>query len=128
MYCGDSLSTFLTCGQDPLYLPPDSELHVDIWRLTDRRKVWYEWSAQSFLAIPQIQPNDLLRSISPFVQASGEDVGSESDSKQSLKVQTNSSMVESVSQHLASEDSPTLVKIGQTALHNPCGRSSWIGL
>jgi len=124
--------------KEPLYLPRDSELHVDIWRLTDKRKVWYEWSAESFLVVPQILRSDMLRPISPFDQASVEDTGL-SDSKQSPFLSPhplsplpadspNLDAVQSVSQPLTWEDSLILVKIGQTALHNAGGRSSWIGL
>lgn len=36
----------------PLYLPADSELDVSMWRLTDGKRVWYEWAAESFFAVP----------------------------------------------------------------------------
>ena len=37
--------------RDPLYVPPNSELEVHMWRLSDERRVWYEWSAEVFLCI-----------------------------------------------------------------------------
>lgn len=37
--------------REPLYLPSNSELEVHIWRLTDDKRVWYEWSAEAFLNI-----------------------------------------------------------------------------
>jgi protein arginine N-methyltransferase 5 len=27
----------------PLYVPAGAQVILDFWRLTDRRKVWYEW-------------------------------------------------------------------------------------
>ncbi|KAF8515395.1 PRMT5-domain-containing protein [Hysterangium stoloniferum] len=124
--------------KEPLYLPRNSELHVDIWRLTDKRKVWYEWSAESFLAVSQIQPSDMLRSISPVDQASVEDVGPpDSNQSPSLSLQPGSPLesdnpdldvAQLVSEGLTCENSLTLVKVGQTALHNAGGKSSWIGL
>ena len=38
----------LTILQSPLYVPDDAELEVSIWRQTDDRKVWYEWSVEAF--------------------------------------------------------------------------------
>lgn len=38
----------------PLYLPAGSELEVHMWRLTDEHRVWYEWSAEAFLTLPQV--------------------------------------------------------------------------
>ncbi|WFD45353.1 type II protein arginine methyltransferase [Malassezia psittaci] len=35
--------------RDPIYLPAHSELDVHIWRLSNERRVWYEWSAECFL-------------------------------------------------------------------------------
>lgn len=37
--------------REPLYLPANSELEVHLWRLTDERRVWYEWSAETFLVL-----------------------------------------------------------------------------
>jgi len=31
----------------PLYIPQNSEINVHMWRLTDNKKVWYEWSVTS---------------------------------------------------------------------------------
>ncbi len=44
---------FNSDGQDPLYLPARSELEVYLYRLTDpnRRRVWFEWSAEVFLPL-----------------------------------------------------------------------------
>lgn len=41
-------------SQDPLYLPANSELDVQIWRMTDsvKRRVWFEWSASAYLLLP----------------------------------------------------------------------------
>ncbi|WFD04459.1 type II protein arginine methyltransferase [Malassezia obtusa] len=37
--------------REPLYLPANSELEVHLWRLSDERRVWYEWSAECFLVL-----------------------------------------------------------------------------
>ncbi|KAK9366456.1 PRMT5 arginine-N-methyltransferase-domain-containing protein [Lipomyces kononenkoae] len=36
----------------PLYVPDDSEIEISIWRKTDNRKVWYEWSIETFVLVP----------------------------------------------------------------------------
>lgn len=40
---------FTNISQSPLYIPDDAELEVSIWRQTDDRKVWYEWSVEAFV-------------------------------------------------------------------------------
>lgn len=37
--------------KEPLYVPAGAEVDVHLWRLTTGRKVWYEWSLESFLNI-----------------------------------------------------------------------------
>ncbi|KAL5485729.1 hypothetical protein ACEPAI_6770 [Sanghuangporus weigelae] len=37
--------------KEPLYLPSNAELRVNIWRLTASDKVWYEWYAEAFLPV-----------------------------------------------------------------------------
>ena len=39
--------------REPLYVPDNSELEVHLWRLTDDKRVWYEWSAEVFLCLEQ---------------------------------------------------------------------------
>ncbi len=34
-----------------MYLPAGAELEVHMWRLTSSDRVWYEWSAESFLCL-----------------------------------------------------------------------------
>ncbi|KIJ52640.1 hypothetical protein M422DRAFT_65066 [Sphaerobolus stellatus SS14] len=87
--------------REPLYLPAQSELRVSIWRLTDKRKVWYEWSAESFLPLALT-----TASVSAVV-------GEEEDT---------------IVEEKTTEETMTSIKIGQSSLHNPGGRSSWIGL
>ncbi|KAG8885281.1 methyltransferase protein [Tulasnella sp. 331] len=120
--------------KEPLYLPANSEVDISIWRVTDRRKVWYEWFAESFFRVPgfpqsstslvppkaqpQMVPSIIEESNvlppSPMVDAPPA-IG---DSRLSTKTQTVPT----------SQMQDTRVKIGQTGLQNPGGRSSWIGL
>ncbi|OBZ72207.1 hypothetical protein A0H81_07794 [Grifola frondosa] len=108
--------------KDPLYLPSDAELEVSMWRLTDQRKVWYEWYAEAFLPVPSasIRRPNWRDSLSPI---------SASDSTvllpPSTPIMVSSPLLDVPPLSLSGN---TLIKIGQTALHNPGGRSSWIGL
>ncbi|KAJ7127039.1 PRMT5-domain-containing protein [Mycena epipterygia] len=120
--------------KEPLYLPSNSELQVSIWRLTNERQVWYEWHAESFMNIistPSAE-NDLSISSprSPSFANGGSLMASPSRNTPSPLIDANDGVafdrrsytresVESVSR---------LIKIGHTSLHNPGGRSSWIGL
>lgn len=117
--------------KEPLYLPSGAELEVHIWRLTDSksRKVWYEWHAESFLPITG-KINGL---VSPPPN-SGSIHGSRIVSNGSNVLSANSPMMDAPISPMPGGAFPGLnntesrVKIGQTSLHNPGGRSSWIGL
>ncbi|KAI9893353.1 MAG: methyltransferase protein [Vezdaea aestivalis] len=37
--------------KDPLYIPDNSEVVVNLWRQTDDRKVWYEWMIETFVIL-----------------------------------------------------------------------------
>ncbi|KAF9450345.1 PRMT5-domain-containing protein [Macrolepiota fuliginosa MF-IS2] len=126
--------------KEPLYLPSNSELQVSIWRLTNERQVWYEWHAESFLTIP-ITPGsrDDLSSLQP---ASGISQGLASPLNMPSPLaddesffSTNNRSPAQPQHHQQPSRSMTLsglghevIKIGHTSLHNPGGRSSWIGL
>ena len=114
--------------QEPLYLPSNSELQVSIWRLTNQRQIWYEWYAEAFLPLPD---TSLVSIDEPVSQ--GEGYGN----LQQTAEKTPSPLIDAldVAAEQAEEDENgasasriRLVKIGQTTLHNPKGRSSWIGL
>ncbi|OCH94445.1 PRMT5-domain-containing protein [Obba rivulosa] len=124
--------------RDPLYLPSNSELHVSIWRLTNQRQVWYEWHAEAFLPVPRSAPNsDRTPNVTKRKRQSQDTVLL---SPRPLSAVASSPLVDAVDvpfivergERTAEEEEDRgevmLVKIGQTALHNPHGRSSWIGL
>lgn len=125
-------------AQEPLYLPSNSELQVSIWRLTNERQVWYEWHAESFLSMlsPAVAtPDGMLSPSGSLGNAS---------LYPSTSMGISSPLVDAVDTTFLDRDgvrpvagggigdtSPAgreMVKIGQTSLHNPGGRSSWIGL
>lgn len=55
--------------QEPLYLPPNSELDVHMWRLTASRRVWYEWNAEVFLPLPSPLSGSASGRVSPSSSA-----------------------------------------------------------
>ncbi|RDX42125.1 PRMT5-domain-containing protein [Lentinus brumalis] len=124
--------------KDPLYLPADAELTVSIWRLTDARKVWYEWYAEAFLPVPTASVSspiwrDTLSPMSPSpdssflspVASTPTIVTSPLQDVHHLTLEVPGPMSMMGDRH---KEGVSLVKISQTALHNPGGRSSWIGL
>ena len=138
------MSRFRDVLQEPLYLPSNSELQVSIWRLTNERRVWYEWHAESFLTIPVAASDNSMASTAAerllssfFAPSSGGSLPSANapsplidaaeplpsfESRASIpRAREPSSMIEE-------EMGYDIVKIGHTSLHNPAGRSSWIGL
>ncbi|KAF4614217.1 hypothetical protein D9613_007754 [Agrocybe pediades] len=115
--------------KEPLYLPSNSELQVSIWRLTSDRQVWYEWHAESFITIPSrasVSEELTGQSLSPSFSGNSSFSSMASpliDPKELAYLDVN---------RLSIPDNDggeyDTVKIGHTSLHNPGGRSSWIGL
>ncbi|KAI3618068.1 shk1 kinase-binding protein 1 [Moniliophthora roreri] len=122
--------------REPLYLPRNSELHVSIWRLTNRRQVWYEWHAESFLSV-QYAPIESTMTpsfSSPRLPVIGR---SSSLGMMSPSLGAPSPLIDAVEIPLERKmmyEEPEgrlatgLLKIGHTGLHNADGRSSWMGL
>jgi protein arginine N-methyltransferase 5 len=119
--------------KEPLYLPSNSELHVSIWRLTNERQVWYEWYAESFLPVFSI----------PSSPEHSEDTSGDGSffACTSAHVAVPSPVIDAIdafpsldrsesrkSEEESLKSTAGVIKIGQTSLHNPGGRSSWIGL
>ncbi|KIM68377.1 hypothetical protein SCLCIDRAFT_105837 [Scleroderma citrinum Foug A] len=120
--------------REPLYLPSNSELQVSIWRQTNDRQVWYEWYAESFLPVcnaplPSDQSEDIMGPDGSFFASASTHVAVPSPVIDAVDVFPLTPRSET---SRASSEPPRsasgVVKIGQTALHNPGGRSSWIGL
>ncbi|KAF9476682.1 shk1 kinase-binding protein 1 [Pholiota conissans] len=114
--------------KEPLYLPSNSELQVSIWRLTNDRQVWYEWHAESFISIPAAadRKEELMLSTT-FPATPFSAMGAPSpliDSKEPPRLDTSRFAAYGTSEEALYD----MVKIGHTSLHNPGGRSSWIGL
>ncbi|KAG6861031.1 hypothetical protein C0995_004734 [Termitomyces sp. Mi166 len=105
--------------KEPLYLPSNSELQVSIWRLTNERQVWYEWHAESFLSSPVAQSES---------QSAASVPASPSDTVFSPLIDADDPMRGRFQVFDTATPVYETVKIGQTSLHNPGGRSSWIGL
>ncbi|KAF6757275.1 shk1 kinase-binding protein 1 [Ephemerocybe angulata] len=123
--------------KEPLYLPSGSELQVSIWRLTNQKQVWYEWHAESFLSVPgkSTSNDELLLSAGPRSPAFSEGTPLSPMADREDPFLVDSGLSRSATLPPASstmfhnrELGYELVKIGHTSLHNPGGRSSWIGL
>lgn len=127
-------------SKEPLYLPSNSELQVFVWRLTDQRQVWYEWYAESFLPvlrplaeIPKAGPIPKVDGRGSFVTATSVPFATPSpfiDAVDSPFFVPGDRLFKEVTKRVeeVSKIETGVVKIGQTSLHNPCGRSSWMGL
>jgi protein arginine N-methyltransferase 5 len=122
--------------KEPLYLPSNSELQVSIWRLTNERQVWYEWHAESFLAMPA---PSIVSLASPGVSggrltASGTSssltigIPQPAVSSPLLDAPESFHTIVSGARNEGAEVGYDIIKIGHTSLHNPSGRGSWIGL
>lgn len=151
------ITVFHLLLQDPIYLPASSELDVQIWRLTDntKKRVWFEWSAQAYLAItaPLSGPGGALGglasptsatfstssgvgggragALSPvlggseaaFASAPSPMLGSNEGGRMSAILEEGQGQEQG-----AAGATVNRIKISQTRLHNPGGKTSWIGL
>lgn len=114
-----------------------------MWRLTSDRQVWYEWCAEAFLPLPgtSVLPekpkalanteDDTSQLLAPLttptiIHSPLADADDSTSAFTSEKISLGCPPDESGSEGAGSRIG--LVKIGQTSLHNPGGRSSWIGL
>ena len=121
-------------------MPSNSELRVSLWRLTDQRQVWYEWYAESFL--PVLRPPTEAPKVGPLPRVDGHGSFATATSTQ---IVPPSPLIDAVDNPFQisgdqllkegmkrvgeiSKIETGVVKIGQTMLHNPGGRSSWMGL
>ncbi|KAL7415886.1 PRMT5 arginine-N-methyltransferase-domain-containing protein [Mrakia frigida] len=126
--------------KEPLFLPSNSELDVHIWRLTDSRsrKVWYEWHAEAFLPVTQTNSNN-----SPSLNGAPQTPNPHRSGGSNISPPAPSPMMDAhnsgggFSYAQGDRDSGNgfdlgagggRLKIGQTSLHNPYGRGSFIGL
>lgn len=115
--------------QDPLYLPGNSELHVSMWRVTDQQRVWYEWYAEAFLPVMIPVLDWTVDRASANLTAISTPLIAPSPTIDALDFPPiiNKAEIPRISNE-SSRAETRLVKVGQTALHNPGGRSSWIKL
>ena len=143
----------------PLYLPSGAELRVNMWRLTEHRKVWYEWSAEAFLPVfhpaassplPASVSSTRATTVPPSPSSQWFNVDGAGSVHVASPMNAPSPLIDAIdnpflservatprsghrlSRGLSGDDSAGseagVVKVGQTGLHNPGGRSSWIGL
>ena len=115
---------------------------MSLWRLTDTRKVWYEWYAEAFLPVPSSSVSspiwkDTMSPLSPspdsgvFLSPTPVYTPTMLTSPLLDVPHLTLDVPGSASTSLRDgrpKEGVSLVKISQTALHNPGGRSSWIGL
>ncbi|GAA6004774.1 protein arginine N-methyltransferase [Rhodotorula paludigena] len=166
---GDMLSwfpIFFPLGE-PVYLPANSELDVQIWRLTDntKRRVWFEWAAQAYLVVSPalaaagVGANHRISLTSPpgsatsgsfsaiagrgngalspqlggseaaFASAPSPHLGAAGDGRMPGIAEEGAGIAGSDASVLGfGAGSSERIKISQTRLHNPGGKTSWIGL
>lgn len=108
-----------------------------MWRLTNQRQVWYEWSAEAFLPVmgssslkdKDDQSQMVYLDKSPVVSGlSSPSAMSRSPLVDAVPLEPPIVIEGSDVDMESRKQDVGLIKIGQTALHNPRGRSSWIGL
>jgi len=120
--------------KQPIYLPGGSELEINIWRLTSKTKIWYEWCCEVYLPT------------SPAAGRGGAGVDG-SPQTPGFGRSASASMGGSTSGVGGGQPSPMMdapfspgyqqgmgvggegrIKIAQSTLHNAGGQQSWVGL
>jgi protein arginine N-methyltransferase 5 len=144
----DTTSFWTELFQEPLYLPSNSELDVHIWRLTDSRsrKVWYEWHAEAFLPLPSSALHNLSSPSLGVVNGFGQlgpatpgprspQMGAIASPMMDAAQLSGGSFRDGAESLMGGRDGleggssqAGRLKIGQSSLMNPQGRSSFIGL
>jgi protein arginine N-methyltransferase 5 len=136
--------------RQPIYLPSGSELEVNMWRLSDNKgkKVWYEWSAESYLPVTLAPGAPGTRPVSASMSGQGNGIalaptptGSlNANSRNQLSAPASSPMMDAAysptrasfgavqGQGAPGAGAEGRIKIGQTGLHNVGGVHSWVGL
>ncbi|WVF70794.1 hypothetical protein IAT40_005588 [Kwoniella sp. CBS 6097] len=137
--------------KESIYLPSNSELEVNLWRLCDSkgRKIWYEWSVESYLPISLnggvgVQsPNSagLTPNGSRHVSAAGMPGGGQPSPLMDAPFSPGFGSLSANLPGIAGAGGGAgagvgvggaggemRVKIGQSSLHNPAGVHSWVGL
>ena len=107
-----------------------------MWRLTNQRQVWYEWFAELFMPVFKTPPlEEASEDAYDIVNGQGSFLASPS-----TPIATPSPLIDAIdtpflerrNRYFTREEFKKadlgVVKIGQTSLHNPGGKSSWIGL
>lgn len=112
-----------------MYLPGNSELHVSMWRVADQQRVWYEWYAEAFLPVMIPVLDWTVDRAATSLSATPTPLVTPSPTIDALDVPPVVNRTEIPrTPNESSRTETRLVKVGQTALHNPGGRSSWIRL
>jgi protein arginine N-methyltransferase 5 len=121
--------------KQPIYLPGGSELEINIWRLTSKTKIWYEWCCEVYLPTsPPIgggggvnmvgspQTPGLGRSASASMSGSTAGVGGGQPSPM-----MDAPFSPGYQQGMGSGGEGR-IKVAQSTLHNAGGQQSWVGL
>ena len=127
--------------KEPLYLPSGSELEVNIWRLWDggRQRVWYEWSAEAYLPMTPgtgLERRTSANGLTPQLGRGVSQIGGAPSPMMDAPFSPGLSSASGVGilggggtgLGNSGQGGDGRVKIGQTSLHNPGGRHSWVGL
>ncbi|WWD18018.1 hypothetical protein CI109_102465 [Kwoniella shandongensis] len=128
--------------KEALYLPSGAELEVNLWRLCDSRgrKIWYEWSVESYLPITIPSGSGASsaglglpgtpgasRNVSMASTAGGGQPSPVMDAPFSPGLQGPGGQA-GILGGAGGGGEVGRVKIGQTSLHNTAGVHSWVGL
>lgn len=114
--------------KQPIYLPGGSELEVNIWRLTSKQKVWYEWCCEVYLptGTPSLPNNESVNgngSSTPSTIARSSSGAGQPQPSPMMDAPFSPGY-----QQPMIPGSEGRIKIAQSTLHNAGGVQSWVGL
>jgi protein arginine N-methyltransferase 5 len=115
--------------KQPIYVPGGSELEVNIWRLTSKQKVWYEWCAEVYLpTTAPVSGGDGISPQTPGFARSASMTGSASGGPGGQPSPMMDAPFSPGYQQALGMSGEGRIKIGQSTLHNAGGQKSWVGL
>lgn len=100
--------------QEPIYLAPNSELDVHMWRITSSKRVWYEWMAEAFVCFQKSSAG------SDTINGAGQTVGTNVS-------QRNASGSSDVTMDIAFQNAPLTPRIAEMGLGLPSAPQQYKG-
>lgn len=118
--------------KSPIYVPGGSELEINIWRLSSKSQIWYEWCCEVYLPTSTSSTSSVgIGGVGESPQTPGFARSASASMSGSIAGGQPSPMMDapfSPGYQQVGSGGEGRIKISQSTLHNAGGQSSWVGL